>query len=614
MNGWALRELLRGGPIVADGAMGTSLMERGVPGAACFDELNVDDPDLVLAVHRGFVDAGATFVTSNTFGANRYRLGRFQNERRVDELNRAGVEVAKQAGALVAGSVGPLGVRLAPYGRVRAAEAFVAYREQAEALAAAGCDFILIETQSDLAEMEQALAAAREAGDIAIAVTATFARDDRTPLGDTAHEVAHRLVELGADAIGVNCSEGPAQVLRLVHAMRPHALGTPVIARPNAGSPRQSGGRYLYPATPAYLAEHARMFLAKGAAVVGGCCGTGPEHIAAMAAVIGQPAEEIHVVPGESQPVRVRVGETTEDQPASAVAEKLGAGDFVIAVEMDPPKGFSAAKMLAGAQTLAEAGADVIDVADSPMARMRMSPWAACRVIQEAGIETILHFPTRGRNLLRLQGDLLAVHALGIRNVFVCMGDPVTIGDYPGATDNVDVVPTALMRTITSSFNEGSDRSGASIGEPTSFVVGCAVSPNAGDLEKEVKLLRKKVEAGCSFGLSQPMFTPEPLERLRSAYRERYADDLALPILAGVLPLVSSRHAEFLHNEVPGIVVPDDVRDRMVKAGEDGEAEGLALARDLVAALRERAAGIYLMPPFERFDLAADVVEAARSA
>ncbi len=610
MNGWALRELLRGGPIVADGAMGTSLMDRGVPGAACFDELNVDDPDLVLSVHRGFVDAGATFVTANTFGANRYRLGRFQNERRVGELNRAGVEVAKRAGALVAGSVGPLGVRLAPYGRVRAAEAFAAYREQVEALVAAGSDFILIETQSDLAEMEQALAAARDVSDIAVAVTATFARDDRTPLGDTAHEVAHRLVELEADAIGVNCSEGPAQVLRLVHAMRPHAAGTPVIARPNAGSPRQSGGRYLYPATPGYFAEHARMFLAKGASVVGGCCGTGPEHIAAIAAVIGQPAEEVQVVPAESQPSRVDV---TGDRQPTAVAEKLVAGSYVIAVEMDPPKGFSAAKMLAGAQTLAEAGADVIDVADSPMARMRMSPWAACRIIQEAGIETILHFPTRGRNLLRLQGDLLAVHALGIRNVFVCMGDPVTIGDYPGATDNVDVVPTALMQTITESFNEGSDRSGASIGEPTSFVVGCAISPNAGDLEKEVKLLHRKIAAGCSFGLSQPMFTSEPLERLRAVYRDRYGEDLTLPVLVGVLPLVSSRHAEFLHNEVPGIVIPDDVRDRMRKAGDDGEAEGLALARDFVAQLRERAAGIYLMPPFERFDLAAEVVEAART-
>ncbi|MEX0991341.1 MAG: methylenetetrahydrofolate reductase [Actinomycetota bacterium] len=306
-------------------------------------------------------------------------------------------------------------------------------------------------------------------------------------------------------------------------------------------------------------------------------------------------------------------GAAADARRPTAVGERLAAGDYVIAVEMDPPKGFSAAKMLAGAQTLAEAGADVIDVADSPMARMRMSPWAACRIIQEAGIETILHFPTRGRNLLRLQGDLLAVHALGIRNVFVCMGDPVTIGDYPGATDNVDVVPTALMRTITASFNEGSDRSGASIGEPTSFVVGCAVSPNAGDLEKEVQLLHKKIEAGCSFGLSQPMFTPEPLERLRDAYRERYEEDLMLPILAGVLPLVSSRHAEFLHNEVPGIVIPDDVRDRMGKAGDDGEAEGLALARDLVAQLRERAAGVYLMPPFERIDLAAEVVEAART-
>ena len=620
MNGWALRELLRGGPVLADGGMGTSLMDRGVPAGTCFDALSLEDPELVLEVHRAFVDAGSTFLTSNTFGANRYRLAPHGHERRVGELNRAGVELARKAGAMVAGSIGPLGVRLAPYGRVSAVEAEAAFREQVEGLAEAGADVLLIETHSDLAEIEQAVAAARGVGDTAVIVTAAFARDDRTLLGHTAEQVAERLAALGVDAIGVNCSEGPAQVLRLIEAMRPIVGDTPLVAQPNAGGPAQVGGRYLYPATPDYMADHASALLASGVSFLGGCCGTGPAHVAAMAGAIDA-HEPVSAATPVLEPDEREAEHTMADAPTQ-LARALSAGRFTIAVEMDPPRGFSAAKMLAGAQTLAEAGADVIDVADSPMARMRMSPWAACRLIQDHGIETILHFPTRGRNLLRLQGDLLAVHALGIRNLFVCMGDPVAIGDYPGATDNVDVVPTGLMKLITEGFNRGKDRAGASIGEPTSFVVGCAVSPSAADLHKEVRLLKKKVDAGCVFALSQPAYTLEPLRALHRAYEEAFGP-LEMPILAGVLPLAGARHAEFLHNEVPGIVVPDAVRERLHAANDDeaAQAEGLAMARDLVGELADPSAtqgmaiaGIYLMPPFGRYDLAAEVVESARAA
>ena len=297
----------------------------------------------------------------------------------------------------------------------------------------------------------------------------------------------------------------------------------------------------------------------------------------------------------------------------SELAAKLAGGEFVVAVEMDPPRGFSAAGMLAAAETMRDAGADVIDVADSPMARMRMSPWAACRLIEEGvGIETVLHFPTRGRNLLRLQGDLLAVHALGIRNVLVCFGDPVAIGDFPEAMDDYDVVPTGLMALITGSFNAGLDHSGASIGEPTSYVTGCVLSPGATDLEKETALLKKKIDCGAVFALSQPMFTPEPLTRLREVYEARFGE-LRLPILAGVLPLASSRHAEFLHNEVPGISIPESTRDRMRGAGEVAEAEGTRMAGELARELRGLAAGVYLMPQFNRYDIAAEVVEAAKS-
>jgi len=605
-----LTALLQRGPLLSDGGMGTSLVDRGVPIGACFEALNADDPTLVESVHRGFVDAGAGLVLSNTCGANRYPLGRRGMSERMAELNLRVVEIALRSGARVAGSVGPLRVRLAPYGRVRPAQAFDAFAEQISALAGAGVDLILIETQSDLAEIEQALAAARDACDLAVAVTITLTADDRTLLDDSPEQVAERLVKLGPDAIGVNCGHGPAQALRVIRAMRPYLGMIPLVARPNAGGPQQVGGRFLYPATPAYFADNARLLLVEGVSVIGGCCGTGPAHIRAMAAVTQEPRGPIIQV----GPSAAREAAPDLAPSGTELSTKLAEGRFVVAVEMDPPRGFSTAGMLAGAATLAETGADVIDVADSPMARMRMSPWAACRLIQEqVGIETVLHFPTRGRNLLRLQGDLLAVHALGIRNLFVCLGDPMEVGDYPGSTDNIDVAPTGLISLITESFNRGRDHSGASIGEPTSFVTGCALNPAAPDLERECRVLRRKIDAGATFALSQPVYSAEPLRRLRAAYEDRHGP-LTLPILAGVLPLANSRHAEFLHNEVPGVFVPEEIRDRMRGAGDRAEHVGLEMASALAQELRGAASGIYLMPQFGRFDLAAEIVESLTGA
>jgi homocysteine S-methyltransferase len=610
MDAAGLSNLLREGPLLSDGGMGTSLVERGVPVGACFEALNDERPDLVDVVHRGFVEAGARMVLTNTFGGNRFALGRRGLGHRVAELNERAVAVARRTGAVVAGSVGPLRVRLAPYGRVRPEEAFEAFAEQIAALASAGADLLVIETQSDLAEIEQAVAAAREVSGLAVMVTATFTGDDRTLLGGTPEHVAERLAALGVDALGVNCGQGPAQALRIVRAMRPVAGDLPLVARPNAGGPLQVGGRFLYPATPEYFAEHAEALLQEGIAVIGGCCGSGPAHTRAMAAVLERPggtAVEV-VPPADLEPV-------PGGEPAGTeLSAKLAAGRFVVAVEMNPPRGFSPAGMLAGAETLAEAGADVIDVSDSPMARMRMSPWAACRLIQEhVRIETVLHFPTRGRNLLRLQSDLLGVHALGVRNLFVCLGDPVIVGDYPHGTDVVDVTATGLIALITEAFNRGRDQAGASIGEPTSFVVGCAVNPTAPDLARECRVLAKKIAAGATFALSQPVYGAEPLQRLREAFESEHGE-LRLPILAGVLPLMSARHAEFLHNEVPGVSIPEDIRDRLRDAGDVAEKEGLRIAADLAADLRTRAAGVYVMPQFGRFDVAAEIVDAARRA
>jgi methionine synthase / methylenetetrahydrofolate reductase (NADH) len=620
MNADELRRLLSLGPVISDGGMGTSLIDRGAPVDACFESLNVSAPALVESVHRGFVQAGAQLVLTNTFGGNRFRLDGHGFADRVSSYNRAAVVLARRAGAAhVAGSMGPLGVRLAPYGRVSPGDAFDAYREQALALADGGVDLLVIETQTDIREMEQALAAVRDAApEVAVVVSATYTKDDRTLLGSTPEQVAASLVELGVDAMGVNCGEGPAQVLRVIRAMRPYAAGLPLIARPNAGGPAEVGGRFVYPATPDYVGDLARTLVEEGVAVVGGCCGTGPAHTEAIASAVREAgvAPRVAMEPAPELPVTSNVVvRTAPAVPPTALQTRLARGDFVVAVEVEPPRSFNAATLVAAAGTLRDAGADVIDVADSPMAKMRMSAWAACRLVQEqVGIETVLHFPTRGRNLLRLQGDLLGAYALGIRNLFVCVGDPVTIGDYPHGSNNVDVTATGLLALINDEFNRGRDRAGSSIGEPTAFFVGAAVSPNAPDLDHEIRLLKRKVDAGAAFLLTQPVYDVAAIQWLRAAYEREHGAELRVPVLAGVLPLVTSRHAEFLHNEVPGISVPDDARDRMRKAGEDAWREGLAMAGELVTGLREiGTGGVYVMPQFGRYDLAAEVVEAARA-
>jgi homocysteine S-methyltransferase len=607
MNGADLRALVADEPMLADGGIGSSLIERGLAEIeGCMEVLNLDRPDAVAEVHRDFAAAGSRLIESNTFGANRFSLAKHGFEGRLEEINRRGVELAREAGVLVAGSVGPLRVRLAPYGRVRRKEAREAYAEQIGVLAEAGADVILIETQSDLIEMEEALKAARSVCDLAVVVTATFTRDDRTLLGSAPEQVASRLVELGADAVGVNCSEGPAQVLRILHVMRDHAGSVPLVAMPNAGGPARVGERIVYPATPEYLGDYARAFVSAGASIVGGCCGTGPQHVAAMARALAEPRQlHLEIIP-------TAPAEAGHEQAAAttALGSKLADGRFVVTVEMDPPRSTSTAKMLAGAETLKDAGADAINVADSPMARMRMSPWAPAFLIQDTvGIETVLHFPIRGRNLLRIQGDLLAAHALGIRNLFVALGDPTRIGDYPAATDSVDVVPTGLLALVTESLNKGTDQAGSSIGEPTSFVAGCAVNLSAQDVDRECRLLARKIRSGANFALSMPTYEADVLRTFRKAYEERFGA-LSLPILVGVLPLVTARHAEFLHNELPGVSVPDEIRSRMREAGKKGRSAGLAIAVDLARELRAEAAGIYVMPPFGRYDVAAEIVEA----
>ncbi len=604
-----------GRPILSDGAMGTVLHQRGIDFNECFDALNISNPALVAEIHREYIEAGSQIIQTNTFGANRYKLARHGLENDVARVNTAGVELARRVvlasfkPVLIAGDVGPLGVRLAPFGRVKPEQARAAFAEQISALVKAGVDLLIIETMSDLYEVNEAIAAAKEtAPDLPLVASMTFTRDDRTMLGDDPVKVAQSLTQAGATVIGVNCSGGPHQILRILRQMRAGAPEARFSAMPNAGWPEQVGGRIMYPAGPEYFGEYALSFWSAGTCMIGGCCGTTPEHIAAMSrAILAAPAN----FKSNGSVLNISEGEEAEpgDQPTQ-LAHKLAMGKFVTAVEMDPPRGLSTHKLLAGASLLAESGADVINVADSPMARMRMSPWAVCNLLQrQTGTETVLHFPTRGRNLLRVQGDLLAAHALGVRNVFVVMGDPTAIGDYPDAMDNYDVVPSGLIKLIKQGFNAGVDHAGSNIGQPTSFFVGSALNLTPNLPEQELKNLRRKLKAGADFMLTQPIYDSHSALCFLQQVEQFLGKPLGIPVLVGILPLVSARHAAFLHNEVPGISIPEPIRARLEAAGEKAALEGVKIAIELIEQMRPAIQGVYIMPPFNRFDMAAEIIE-----
>ncbi len=622
MTGQSFLDRLARGPILCDGAMGTQLYARGASFESCFEALNLTRPELVSDIHRAYLAAGAEIIETNTFGANRLKLAEHNLAHRTAEINATGVGLARQAvesagrTAFVAASVGPIGIRLAPTGPLEPEEAHAAFREQIAALCEAGADVLILETFGDLAEIQEAIRAAQAVCDLPIIAQMTFTIDGRTPLGHTPEVVALALSEMGVAVIGANCSVGPARILPVIEAMRAaleilDPKGLPYIsAQPNAGWPEAAAGRIMYPATLEYFGDYARRFVMAGATLIGGCCGTTPDHIRAMRLTLNA----LRLAPGGIRPPRVTIvapapheEKPLPPEPPTELARKLAAGQFVVSVEMSPPKGFDVGGVLAGALMLKQAGADVVNIADTPRAQMRMSAWAVAHLVQtEVGIEAVLHFPTRGRNLLRVQGDLLAAHALHIRNLFVVMGDPPSIGDYPQATDSYDVVPSGLVQLIKQKFNRGTDSAGASIGRPCSFTVGVALDPGAADVDREIKTLRKKIQAGADFALTQPVFDPEIIRRFLRRY-EALHGPLELLLLVGLLPLASARHAEFLHNEVPGVTLTDAVRDRMRLAGDRGRQEGIKIAQEILLELRDMAAGVYLMPPFGRFDTAVEV-------
>ena len=588
--------------------MGTQLHARGVSFERSFDELNLTEPRIVEEIHRAYITAGAELIETNTFGANRFKLARHGLEARVREINLRAVKLAREAreiageATFLAGSVGPIGQQLAPIGRISLAQAQAAFQEQIEGLLEGGADLLVLETFTNLPELLAAVAAARATTDLPVVAQMTFAEDGLTLSAEEPSQVVQALERAGVDVIGVNCGVGPQVALQVLETMRPLTT-LPLSGQPNAGLPARVEGRFFYFATPEYFGTYARQAADLGIAYIGGCCGTTPAHTAAMRAAL-RPAT--HAAPSRPAvaPAAVSIDLTPADQlPPTPFAQRLRDGAFVVSVEIDPPRGLNPAKCIAGAQLIKDAGADAINIGDSPMARVRMSALSLALMIQaQVGIDTLIHFTSRDKNLMALQAELIGAHALGIRNIIALTGDPPRIGDYPSATGVWDVDSIGLVKVL-ERLNQGYDWLGTSIGKPAAFTIACAVNPTAEDLVKEIARFKQKIEAGAQVAMSQPLYDRQTLER----FFEK-AGPIPIPFLLGVLPLQSSRHAEFMHNEVPGIVVPQPLRERMRRAGENGIAEGLQQSRELLEQTRELVQGVYLMPSFGRYEVVAELV------
>jgi homocysteine S-methyltransferase len=602
-------ERIQEGVVVCDGAMGTMLYARGIFVNRCFDELNVSNPDLVRAIHQEYVDAGADVVETNTFGAHRYKLGPHGLDAQVRKINLDGARLARQAAhgrALVAGSLGPLGKPLEPFGNISFADANAAYAEQVEGLVEGEVDLFLIETMPSLDQARAALDAVRSRSDRPVVVSLTFTEEGTTFYGDTPEDVVRTLEEWDVPVIGANCSQGPQPMLETIQRMAAAAKKARLSAMPNAGAPAMVEGRYVYLCTPEYMASYARRFLASGVAFVGGCCGTTPAHIRNLVRSVRmvQPAREVITV---EAPARAKEApEPVAREEKSPLARKLGKA-FVVSVELDPPKGADAGRIIDRAQHCKEKEIDAVNVADGPRASARMSAQSLCVLMQNrVGIDTILHYTCRDRNLLGIQSDLLGAYALGLRNILAITGDPPKLGDYPDATAVYDVDSIGLIR-IMDHLNHGCDLAGNLIGPALGIHIGCGADPSKPDLEKEVRRLEQKVEAGAEYIMTQPIYDPRAVERFLGMIKH-----LQTPVLIGILPLFSHKNAEFLHNEVPGMSIPDDIRERMRVAGsgERAQSEGVAIAQESIVAAREMAQGAYIMPPFNKVELAVRVVEA----
>jgi methionine synthase I (cobalamin-dependent)/5,10-methylenetetrahydrofolate reductase len=608
---------LRAGGLVFDGAMGSSLYEKGNLYTVCFEEMNLSRPDEVRAIHESFVETGCDVIETNTFGANRTRLARHGFEGKVREINVAGVKLAREAAgtrAFVAGAVGPSGLMLETLAEAQLEELVAGFREQVAALLEAGVDALILETFRQPDELQLAVQGAHAAGAGEVPVIACVSFDEGGTTADGQHpeQVAERLASFQVAAIGVNCATGPAGVYEMITRMQ--GPGLPLVAIPNAGIPQHVEGRLAYMATPDYFQLYARRLFKAGVHAVGGCCGTTPDHIRKVVAAArmvagghhvevagGGMREEPHTKSGEVAP-GVNVVATADKGP---IGRDLGK-KFLVSVEVNPPPGLSLASAIAGAKALEQGGVDIINVADGPRASARMGNLALCmRIQQEVGLPALMHVTSRDRNLLGTVAYLLAAHELGVRNLVVITGDPPKMGDFPHATAVYDTDSVGMLQLI-SAMNRGFDPGGKPLGGATQFLCATGAEPGAHDYEREIDRLAQKRDAGAELVMTQPVYDPAVLDRML-----RDIAPLGLPVLVGLLPLASYRNAEFLHNEVPGMQVPESIRERMRKAGsgEAGRNEGIAIAREMLAQVKDRVAGAYVMPPFGRHELALRVIE-----
>ena len=598
------RERLQREVLVFDGGVGTYLYEKGIFINTCFDELNLTNPDLVAQVHRDYVLAGADVVETNTFGANRFKLTPHGLEARTAEINRRGAEIAKGAAgekALVAGSVGPLGVQIEPLGKLSFDEARDAFKEQIGALLEGGVDLIVLETFGHVPELIQAIRAARELNpDIPLMAQVTV-NDDVTLLsGGSLDSFIEAIAGHKVDVVGLNCSVGPKSMLDALEVLKT-LTPLPISVQPNAGIPQNIGGRNIYMTSPEYIAEYAKRFIQTGASIVGGCCGTNPEHIKAIRRAVQalRPTKRMDVRTADlkvSAPETVRVIDKTDK---SRLMSRLLRKEFVTLAELVSPKGVSPAAQVQKARKLHHFGIDAINIPDGPRASARMSALSLAVILQrEVGIETVLHFACRDRNVIGMQSDLLGAWALGLRNILAVTGDPPKLGNYPDATAVFDVDAIGLTNLI-NRLNHGLDLAGNPIGEPTGFSIGVGVNPGAINLDEELRRLDWKVDAGAEYMITQPVFDIRILERFM-----KRIEHTRLPLICGIWPLVSYRNAEFMNNEVPGASVPAEILTRMRNAPtkEAAFAEGVAIARETYEHVLPLVAGVQLSAPLGRIE------------
>ena len=607
------REKLQSKIIVADGAMGTMLYAKGIFINRCFDELNLSAPQLVREIHHEYVRAGAEVVETNTFGGNRIRLGAFGFAEKLRAINEAGVRVAREAAgtrAFVAGAIGPLGTQIEPLGPMSFAEARAVFREQAEALIAAGVDLLVIETFYDLSELRQAILATREAAGPEMVIVAQVTVNDDGSLrdGTSTATFTRKMNEWPVDVIGVNCSAGPKVALETVEQMAP-LTKKPLSAMPNAGQPATVEGRNIYLCSPEYMAQYSRRFLQAGVRVIGGCCGTTPEHIKMICSEVRsmQPVQHRTAVIAieEGKPEVKRLPEVPIADK-SQLGRKLADGKFVAFVEILPPRGVDASKEIAGARFCKDNGIDCINVPDGPRASARLSAQVTCQLIQQqAGIEAVLHFCCRDRNILSIQSELLGAHTAGVRNLICITGDPPRMGTYPDATAVFDVDSIGLTN-IVKNLNRGLDIGGNPMGSQTSLLIGIGANPGALNMDEELRRFAWKVEAGAEYVVTQPVFDLD----LLAIFLKRI-EQYRLPVIAGIWPLTSYRNAEFMANELR-VPVPEHYMNRMRKAdsAEKARAEGTAIAQEMTQRSRSMVQGVQLSAPFGRYEMAIQVAEA----